>query len=80
MQPLGSDLDCAAFMLVENPIGCWFCEMPSMTGIVLVELEEGKTLKYMRGMLRVTGRLTLNATEPERFMFLVGDAKAAEME
>ena len=80
MQPLGSDLDCAAFMLVENPIGCWFCEMPGMTGIVLIELEEGKTLHYTRGPLRVTGRLTLNATDPERFLFLVGDAKAVEGE
>ena len=49
MQPLGSDLNCAAFMFVENPIGCWFCEMPGMTGIVLVELEEGKTIRYTRG-------------------------------
>ncbi len=80
MQPLGSDLDCAAFMLVENPIGCWFCEMPTMTGIVLVEMQEGKTLKYTRGSLRVTGKLTLNATDPERFLFIVGDAKAVEGE
>ena len=80
MQPIGSDLDCAAFMLVENPIGCWFCEMPGMTGIVLIELEEGKTLRYTRGPLRVTGRLTLNATDPERFLFLVGEAKVVEGE
>jgi hypothetical protein len=76
MQPLASDLNCAAFMFVENPIGCWFCEMPGMTGIVLVELEEGKTLRYTRGPLRVTGRLRLNATNPERFLFVVENAKA----
>ncbi len=80
MQPLGSDLDSAAFMLVENPIGCWFCEMPTRTGIVLVEMEEGKTLRYTRGPLHIIGRLTLNATDPERFLFLVGDAKVVEGE
>ena len=50
-------------------------EMPTTTGIVLVELEGNKTLRYSRSMLRVTGRLTLNATDPERFLFVVGDAK-----
>jgi hypothetical protein len=80
MQPLGQELNCAAFMLVENPIGCWFCEMPAMTGIVIVELEEGKTFRYTRNRLRVTGRLTLNATNPERFLFVVGDGVAAEAE
>ncbi len=78
MQPLASDLNCAAFMFVENPVGCWFCEMPGMTGIVLVELEEGKTLRYTRGSLRVTGKLTLNGTNPERFLFVVENAKAVE--
>ena len=80
MQPLGSDLTCAAFMLVENPIGCWFCEMPAMTGIVLVEMEEGKTHRYARTMQRVTGRLKLNATNPEQFLFLIGEAKVVEGE
>ena len=80
MQPLGSELECAAFMVVENPIGCWFCEMPTMSGIVLVELGEGNTLRYSRKPMRITGRLALNATNPERFLFVIEDATATEGE
>ena len=43
MQPLGEELEVGAFMLIEYPVGCWYCEMPEMTGIVLVELPAGKT-------------------------------------
>jgi hypothetical protein len=80
MQPLGSDLECAAFMLVENPIGCWWCEMPTSIGIMLVELPEGKTTPYSRNALRITGKLALNATDPERFLFVIGNAQVKEME
>ena len=38
MQPLSDDLEVASFMLIEYPVGCWYCETPAMTGIVLVEL------------------------------------------
>jgi tetratricopeptide (TPR) repeat protein len=80
MQPLGSELECGAFMLVENPIGCWWCEMPTVIGILLVELPEGKTTPYSRNALRITGKLALNATDPERFLFVIGNAKVKEME
>ena len=30
-------------MLIEYPVGCWYCEMPDVTAIVLVDLPEGKT-------------------------------------
>jgi hypothetical protein len=76
MQPLEGDLDCNTFMFIENPIGCWYCEMPEMTGIVLVELPEGKTFTYTRKPLRITGKLKLNGTDPENFLFIVSDAKA----
>ena len=76
MQPLEGDLDCNTFMFIENPIGCWYCEMPEMTGIVLVELPEGKTFTYTRKSLRITGKLKLNGTDPENFLFIVSDAKA----
>ena len=47
--------------LLENPIGCWYCEMPETTGILYVELANGKTAPYQRGLVRVIGRLTLNS-------------------
>jgi hypothetical protein len=80
MQPLGDDLECSAFMLIEFPVGCWYCEMPEMTGIVLVDLPEGKSHMFTRGQLKITGRLKLNATDPENFLYTVQEAKVVGME
>ena len=77
MQPLGEGTDLGAFMLVEHPVGCWYCEMPEVTGIVLVELPEGKSGRYTRERVTVTGKLTLNATDPENFLYTLRDAKVS---
>ena len=78
MQPLGEGQEGNAFLLIEYPVGCWYCEMPEATGIVLVELADGKTREATRGKLRITGRLTLNSTDPENFLYTIKDAKAVE--
>jgi hypothetical protein len=80
MQPLGEELEVNAFMLIEYPVGCWYCEMPEMTAIVLVELPASKTFNYTRGQVRVTGRLKLNDSDPENFLFILRQAKVTEAE
>lgn len=75
MQPIGEGTDLSAFLLVENPVGCWYCQSPELTNIVLVELPEGKVGRFTRSPLKVTGRLVLNARDPENFLYLVKDAK-----
>jgi hypothetical protein len=74
MQPLTDDLECTSFILVENPIGCWYCEMPDLTGIVVVTVPAGKTTKFTRNVIKVTGVLKLNGTDPEDFLFSVSEA------
>ena len=78
LQPLGEDLDAGAFMLIEYPVGCWYCEMPEVNGIVLVELPEGKTFRYTRNVVTITGKLKLNSTDPEDFLYTIKDAKVVE--
>jgi hypothetical protein len=80
MQPLGEDIDCGSFMFIEFPVGCWYCETPEMTGIVLVELPPGKTKTYTRGALKVTGKLKLNADDPENFLYTLQDAEVKSAE
>jgi hypothetical protein len=80
MQPLGDDTECNAFMLIEYPIGCWYCEMPEMAGIMLVELPDGKTHTYTRSALRITGQLSLNRNDPENFLYILKAAKVVEKE
>jgi hypothetical protein len=80
MQPLNNEQDLESFLLIEYPVGCWYCEAPGVTGIVLVELPAGKSRNFTRGQVRVTGKLTLNATDPESFLYVLRNAKVAEAE
>jgi hypothetical protein len=80
MQPLGDDLEVAAFLLIEYPVGCWYCEMPGIANIILVEQPPGKTRHLTRGAVRVTGVLRLNSSDPENFLYTIKDAKVVEAE
>jgi hypothetical protein len=80
MQPLGEDPDLSSFLVIENPVGCWYCEMPELPGIVLVELPMDKTVRPTRGMVTVTGKLTLNFKDPENFLYTISDAKVVVSE
>jgi tetratricopeptide (TPR) repeat protein len=78
LQPIGDAVQSDAFLLIEYPIGCWFCEVPEPTGIVFIELPAGKVATLTRNMVKVTGRLVLNATDPESFLHTVRDAVISE--
>jgi hypothetical protein len=75
IQPLRDDLEMTGFMFIEYPVGCWYCEMPDTASIVYVELPPGKTAAYQRGLVRVVGRLTLNNSDPEDFLYAIRDAR-----
>jgi hypothetical protein len=79
IQPLREDADLSAFLLIENPVGCWYCEMPEITGIVYVEMPRGKAANYTRGLVRVVGRLALNATNPEEFLYTIQNARVSDV-
>lgn len=78
LQPLADNTDLGAFLLIEHPVGCWYCEMPDLSGIVLVELPEGKSGRHTRERIRVTGKLLLNDSDPEKFLFVVRDAAVTD--
>jgi hypothetical protein len=80
IQPLGEDPDLSAFMFIEYPVGCWYCEMPEVMGIVYVALPAGRTAAYRRGLVRVTGRLRLNANDPEDFLYAIRQARVTEVD
>jgi hypothetical protein len=78
LQPLGEDVEMASFMLIEYPVGCWYCEAPEMTGIVFIELPRGKTQTYTRSLIKVVGKLKLNDSDPENFLYAITNASVAE--
>jgi hypothetical protein len=75
IQPLGDAADLTAFLLIEYPVGCWYCEMPEITAIVRVELADGETCAFTRSMVHVQGQLTLNRNNPESFLYTIRQAK-----
>jgi hypothetical protein len=79
-QPIGDDPDLSSFLLIEHPVGCWYCEAPELVNIVLVELPGDKTIRPTRSQLRVTGKLLLNADDPENFFYVIRDAKVKVLE
>jgi hypothetical protein len=80
LQTLGDAQESSGFLLIEYPIGCWFCETPPPTGIILVELPPGKSMTLKRGLIKVEGKLKLNASDPEDFLFALKDATIGDVD
>jgi hypothetical protein len=80
IQPFGDAKEFAGFLLLEYPVGCWFCESPDPAGLVSVELIAGTRTTLRRSLVKVTGVLTLNRDNPEDFLFRLTDAKLADPE
>lgn len=68
------------FVLLEFPVGCWFCETPGPTGAVRVELAGEAKAAAKRGLIKVTGTLKLNRDDPEDFPFRVTGGAVGEPE
>ena len=80
MYPLRDDPEMSAFLFIEAPVGCWYCEMPETTGIIYVEMPAGQMARLQRGLVRIIGRLRLNASDPEDFLYAVKDARVGALD
>jgi hypothetical protein len=78
MQPVRDELELTGFVLLEFPVGCWFCETPEPTGMMNVVLKPGRRAELKKGLVKVTGVLELNRTNPEGFLFTVKDARVSD--
>jgi hypothetical protein len=78
MQPLRDELELTGFLLLEYPVGCWFCETPEATGLVEVRLRPGVRSELKKGLVKVTGTFALNRTDPESYPFSLADARVGE--
>lgn len=76
MQPVGEDSESNVFLLLENPVGCWYCEMPALNGMVYVEMANEKILRISREQIRIRGVLQLRGSDPEKFLFTIQAAIA----
>jgi hypothetical protein len=78
MQPVSMEPTVTGFMLIEYPVGCWFCETPEPSGIVYVEIAGGKSVPVKRGRVKVEGKLKLNSSDPEDFLYTITGASVRE--
>jgi Tfp pilus assembly protein PilF len=74
MQPVSLAPTVTGFMLIEYPIGCWFCETPEPAGIIYIEIAGSKAVPLKRGRVKVEGTLKLNTSDPEDFLYTVTGA------
>lgn len=77
LQPLNEDA--SAYLFIESPVGCWYCDMPDLTGMVLLDAP-GDSIPFQRGVQRIVGRLSLNDDDPESFLFVLRDAKLSPLD
>lgn len=80
LQPFGENLDEGRFLLVENSVGCWWCDMPDLTGMIRVELAENELLPGLRRLVRVQGKLVLNSTDPESHFFFLEKSRVKPLD
>lgn len=80
VQPPGDAEQFESFMLLEYPVGCWFCETPDPARVVAVELPAGVRIGRRSGLVRVTGTLVLNRDDPEDYPVRVRGARVGEPE
>ena len=53
---------------------------PDTTGIVFVQMPDGQAARYQRCLVRIVGKLHLNTTDPEDFMYSVKDARVGAID
>ena len=78
MQPVTMDIEVSGFLLVEYPVGCWFCETPEPAGMIYIEIAGGKTVQVKRGRVKVEGKLKLNSSDPEDFLYTLTGASVRD--
>lgn len=77
MQLSKDDTFTGTFILLEYPVGCWFCETPDPTGLLFVQLKPNGG-EFRRGLVKITGTLTLNRDNPESYLYSLQDARIGD--
>ncbi len=74
MVPLQEFRGVKEFLLLPLPIQCYFCEMPPMRDVMLVQMTPGETTDIVNEPVVVNGILTLNEGAGTKFFYVLKDA------
>jgi hypothetical protein len=75
MVPLEQFRNMTEFLLLPLPIECYFCQMPPMRDVMVVEMAEGKNTNVVKEPVLINGELTLNQGPGTRFFYSIKNAK-----
>lgn len=69
-----------SFLLLEVPVGCFYCQTIPPAGIVLVELESGRRAPLAFEPVQVTGIWHVNRDDPEDYLYRIEEARLASID
>ncbi|MBI4560052.1 MAG: DUF3299 domain-containing protein [Candidatus Hydrogenedentes bacterium] len=74
MTPIDRFVQMSEFMLLPVPIQCYFCEIPPMRDVMLVQMKDGEEVPLIEEPVSITGRLILNEGPNTKFFYILADA------
>jgi hypothetical protein len=74
MVPLDTFRNINEFMLLPLPIECYFCQIPPMRDVMLVQLKDGETTSIYKEPVLINGTLTLKEGKGVKFFYEIRDA------
>ena len=75
MQPLNQFRDMDEFMILPLPIECYFCQIPPMRDVMLVQMKAGETTALYQEPVLLNGTLELHEGEGVKFFYTLNDAE-----
>lgn len=85
MVPYDSLEDLSTFMLMESSGGCFFCEPPSLSQVVIVHQKAGASKSFVEEPIQVSGTFrtwakdSTHADHQSGFLYVIDDATVTKM-
>lgn len=75
MQPLNQFRDMTEFILLPLPIECYFCRIPPISHVVIVQMAEGEATNLFKEPVVLNGTLKLGEGPGTKYFYTIADAK-----
>jgi len=75
MAPLDEYTKMREFLALRQSVGCFYCEAPSPTQVILVNLKSGLTAEIVHTAVKLRGTLALSEESRDEFLYTLNDAE-----
>ena len=80
MQPLDGEHNVYMFMFIENPVGCWYCEMPDPRRSFLSSCRTARPRSSPMAWCAHHRAAGAEHYRPREFLYTIRDAKVADVD